>query len=86
MVVFPAASRPTIRILISFLPHRRSNSLEKVRPILAVVYDVMLGGVWRVEERDQVVCPVQRARAGQHMCCGVGACGSHVSLLYNGAK
>ena len=36
MVVFPAASRPTIRILISFLPHRRSNSLEKVRPMLAV--------------------------------------------------
>jgi hypothetical protein len=59
MVVFPAASRPTIRILISFLPHRRSNSLEKVRPILAVVCDVRLSGVWwKVEERDQVVCPV----------------------------
>merc|ERR1711971_1066758 len=36
MVVFPAASSPTIRIRISFLPHRRSNSLENVRPILAV--------------------------------------------------
>lgn len=37
MVVFPAASSPTIKILISFLPQRRSNSFENVRPILAVV-------------------------------------------------
>lgn len=36
IVVFPAASSPTIRIRISFLPHRRSNSFENVRPILAV--------------------------------------------------
>ena len=35
MVVFPAASNPTIKILISFLPQRRSNSFENVRPILA---------------------------------------------------
>ena len=37
MVVFPAASRPTIKIRISFLPHILSNNLEKVRPILAAV-------------------------------------------------
>ena len=36
IVVFPAASRPTIRILISFLPQRRSNNLENVIPILAI--------------------------------------------------
>ena len=35
IVVFPAASKPTIRILISFLPQRRSNNFENVRPILA---------------------------------------------------
>jgi hypothetical protein len=81
MVVFPAASRPTMRILISFVPHRRSNSLEKVRPMLAVVCDVRLGGVWVVEERDQVVCPVQRERLGQHMYCGMFAPGPHVRLL-----
>lgn len=37
MVVFPAASRPTIRIRISFFPHILSNNLEKVRPMLAAV-------------------------------------------------
>lgn len=36
MVVFPAASRPTINIRISFLPQRRSNSLENVRPMTTV--------------------------------------------------
>lgn len=36
MVVLPAASRPTIRIRISFLPHSLSNNFEKVRPMLAV--------------------------------------------------
>lgn len=36
MVVFPAASKPTIKILISFFPHNLSNSLENVRPIFAV--------------------------------------------------
>jgi hypothetical protein len=40
MVVFPAASRPTIRILISFFPHNRSNILEIDRPIIAV-WDVV---------------------------------------------
>jgi hypothetical protein len=34
MVVFPAASRPTIRIRISLRPHSLSKSLEKVIPIL----------------------------------------------------
>jgi hypothetical protein len=37
MVVFPAASKPTIRIRISFLPQRRSNSFENVRPMLAAL-------------------------------------------------
>lgn len=36
MVVFPAASKPTIKILISFFPHNLSNSFENVRPIFAV--------------------------------------------------
>lgn len=35
IVVFPAASRPTIKILISFLPHNLSNSFENVRPMVA---------------------------------------------------
>jgi hypothetical protein len=33
MVVFPAASNPTIKILISFLPHSLSNNFENVRPM-----------------------------------------------------
>ena len=37
MVVFPAASRPTIRMRISFLPHSLSNSFENVRPMIAVL-------------------------------------------------
>ena len=36
MVVFPAASKPTIKILISFLPQSRSKSFENVRPMIAV--------------------------------------------------
>lgn len=36
IVVLPAASRPTIKILISFFPHSLSNSLLMLRPILAV--------------------------------------------------
>lgn len=35
IVVFPAASKPTIRILISFFPQSRSKSLENVRPMIA---------------------------------------------------
>ena len=54
--------------------------------MLAVVCDVRLGGVWTVEERDQVVCPVQREWPGQHMYCGMCAPGPHVRLLYKGVK
>ncbi len=36
MVVFPAASRPTIKIRISFFPQSLSNSFENVRPMFAV--------------------------------------------------
>jgi hypothetical protein len=36
MVVFPAASRPTIKILISFFPHSLSNNLENVRPMMTI--------------------------------------------------
>ena len=36
IVVFPAASRPTIRMRISFFPHNLSKSFENVRPILLV--------------------------------------------------
>jgi hypothetical protein len=35
IVVFPAASRPTIKILISFFPQSRSKSFENVRPMIA---------------------------------------------------
>ena len=35
IVVFPAASRPTIKILISFFPHNLSNNFENVRPMVA---------------------------------------------------
>lgn len=34
IVVFPAASSPTIRILISFFPHNLSKSFENVRPMM----------------------------------------------------
>lgn len=44
MVVFPAASKPTIKILISFLPQRRSNSFENVRPMMAARWVVCGGG------------------------------------------
>ena len=44
MVVFPAASRPTIRMRISFFPHNLSNSLEKVRPMLAADVYTDIGG------------------------------------------
>lgn len=37
IVVFPAASRPTIKIRISFFPQSLSNSFENVRPMLADV-------------------------------------------------
>ena len=36
IVVFPAASNPTINILISFLPNRLLNKFAKAFPILAV--------------------------------------------------
>ena len=36
MVVFPAASKPTIKMRISFLPHSLSKSFENVRPMVAV--------------------------------------------------
>jgi len=36
MVVFPAASRPTIKILISFFPQSLSNNLENARPMSAI--------------------------------------------------
>jgi hypothetical protein len=51
MVVFPAASKPTIRMRISFLPQSLSKSFEKVRPIFAVVW----GDVWVVERWEKVV-------------------------------
>ena len=34
IVVFPAASKPTIKIRISFFPHSLSNSFENVRPMI----------------------------------------------------
>lgn len=46
MVVFPAASRPTIKILISFFPHSLSNNFENVRPMTAVRLDGVM-------ERDE---------------------------------
>jgi hypothetical protein len=43
IVVFPAASKPTMRMRISFLPHSLSNSFENVRPMFAVG---CVCGVW----------------------------------------
>ena len=34
IVVFPAASKPTIKILISFFPQSLSKSFENVRPMI----------------------------------------------------
>jgi hypothetical protein len=34
IVVFPAASRPTMRMRISFFPRNRSNNFEIVRPMM----------------------------------------------------
>jgi len=60
IVVFPAASRPTIRILISFLPQRRSNSLENVIPMLAGCWRLRVDGlVWAVASGGQSVCEGQ---------------------------
>ncbi len=39
IVVLPAASRPTMRMRISFLANRRERSLVKVSPILVAPYD-----------------------------------------------
>lgn len=43
MVVLPAASKPTIRIRISFLPKRPESNLEMERPILAKMRSERLG-------------------------------------------
>jgi len=45
MVVFPAASKPTIKILISLLPNRRFNNELIVRPILEKLKDFLDKGV-----------------------------------------
>jgi hypothetical protein len=44
IVVFPAASKPTMRILISFFPQSLSKSFENVRPMIAVCED----DIWNV--------------------------------------
>jgi hypothetical protein len=46
IVVFPAASKPTIKIRISFFPHSLSNSFENVIPMLAAGGGVSWEGVW----------------------------------------
>ena len=45
IVVLPAASRPTIRIRISFLAKSRLKSLVKDNPILYLTYSMSKGGV-----------------------------------------
>jgi hypothetical protein len=46
IVVFPAASKPTIKILISFFPQSLSKSFENVRPMIASgLGDVKSSGV-----------------------------------------
>ncbi|KAG6558287.1 hypothetical protein Mapa_000037 [Marchantia paleacea] len=42
IVVFPAASRPTIKIRISFFENRLENSLVNVSPILAPLFQHLL--------------------------------------------
>jgi hypothetical protein len=46
MVVFPAASRPTIKILISFFPHSLSNNFENVRPMIPIQLIKVRRAVW----------------------------------------
>jgi hypothetical protein len=66
MVVFPAASRPTIRIRISFFPRNFSNNFEMLIPMLAVVSGERGGGFERVWKRTVMlaknlrnICPGQ---------------------------
>lgn len=53
IVVFPAASRPTIRMRISFLPQRRSKSFENVRPILAATLQLREERWWSGRDGGQ---------------------------------
>lgn len=50
IVVFPAASRPTIRIRISFLPKRPLKRLAKIFPILRYAFT----GQWSLEKEITV--------------------------------
>ncbi len=69
-MVLPAASKPTIRIRISFFPHNLSKILEKARPMIAVFsatrglqQNALRGGVrWLVRV---VVCLVQEGGVGR---------------------
>lgn len=38
IVVLPAASRPTIKILISFLPKRPLNNVANIFPMVGISY------------------------------------------------
>jgi len=42
IVVLPAASRPTIKILISFLPKRPLNNVANIFPMIGICY------IWNV--------------------------------------
>lgn len=60
MVVLPAASRPTMRIRISFFPQSLSKILENARPMAATggsdAYEVMSGeriGVVKESAREK---------------------------------
>ena len=65
MVVFPAASKPTIRILISFFPHILSNSFENDKPILAVWRGkVERGKAFELEDRRISQRSSRRANVG----------------------
>lgn len=46
IVVLPAASNPTIKMRICFLPNRREKREEMVRPIAVVALDGQKEGVW----------------------------------------
>lgn len=55
MVVFPAASRPTIRIRISFLPNRPLNRLANTFP--------MVTKLWKQMERKKQVRKVPKSQS-----------------------
>ena len=60
IVVLPAASRPTIRIRISFLPKRRSNTREKAIRFAHDVGDLLPATSIGLRGEVRLVCGIER--------------------------